>query len=195
MVNYMANIVKFVKKYLPKIQEAGINIENDEFSIISGMKDFQDQGLFSSDNEKYLLENLFIFINSPDAFEMDFEWMDPDGEGYRFFIEHYLKDYFKVDAYFDDIKTYVSPEDKESGYGTCEISFKCNGKPYSFSAKFDNDWFDPQFLHFLNTVFEDQKMGKRLIAFGGRNCYEVTYQTPKWVERFGALLPLDIEII
>ena len=95
---------------------------------------------------------------------------------------------------FEDAVTKIDPEVEESGQGTCEISFKCNGKPYSFTAVFNYDWFDPKFLTFLNSVLEDQKIEKRLMAFGNWNICMITLQPPAWMEKFKTLLPMDIEI-
>ena len=184
----MKDVVAFVKKYYPKIEEIGLTINSTEFSVISGLKGFNEDGMLESEDEKWLLDFLFMFIQTPDALNMDFE-----GLGYEFFVKQ-VQELSGNEIVFEDAVTKIDPEVEESGQGTCEISFKCNGKPYSFTAVFNYDWFDPKFLTFLNSVLEDQKIEKRLMAFGSWNICMITLQTPAWMEKFKTLLPMDIEI-
>lgn len=184
----MADLTKLVNTYLPKFKEVGLTISRTESEVLESLKGFP-QDMLNDFDEEGSLDFMLMCIQSPDAFDMDFE-----GLGYECFLEMIQK-ISKDEVVFEDAKMHVDPEVEESGQGKCDITFKCNGKKYSYNAIYNYDWFDHNFIHFVNTVMEDQKIDKRIIAFGNANICEFTFQKPEWVEKFKSLIPMEADVM
>ena len=101
-----------------------------------------------------------------------------------------IQDISSGELSFSDVNNNVSEEILEKGIGTSEVSFKCNGESFSYTAKVYYDWFDAKFMSFLNTVFEKKGIEKRLIVFGDPNGTFITYKKPEFVKKFKENFPM-----
>ena len=74
------------------------------------------------------------------------------------------------------------------------ISFKYNGTKYYYEEVFHDDWFNGDFINFINDIFEKENNLKRLyLLSGGMYGVIVFYQTSKWAEKFRELTSLSLD--
>ena len=184
----MFDITDFVNNYYPKIRETGLFVEDDVETAIQRMEAFPADMLEDLHEEGRLMF-LFVSLHIADAFDVDMEGLE-----YKDFLRK-VQDISSGELVFEDAQQVVSKETYEKGTGIEEVSFKCNGREYSFIAEFNYDWFDGRFIHYLNTVLEKQGLEKRLIVFGEPNGYLFTYKKPEFIETFKSIFPtLEVEL-
>ena len=61
------------------------------------------------------------------------------------------------------------------------ITFLLFSVQFSDAAKVNNDWFDTEFMSFVNTVIKKLGKEERLMVFGDANGIFITYKTPESV--------------
>ena len=188
MVQHMNDMNSFVEKYLSKFQEVGLTLNGDKDSIVEKLNGYPEDMRNDFDDEGFL-DFLLLHISDKDAFYTDFEDV-----GYEYFLQQ-LQKIAGDTVTFEDVETDIDPEVEESGEGTCDVTLKCNGKPYTYTAAFNYDWLDPKFMHFINTILEEQGIDKRVIVFGGPNVCMVTLKEPEWPDKIKALFPLEADIV
>ena len=52
------------------------------------------------------------------------------------------------------------------------------------------DWFDMNFIHYLNSDLEQLEIQKRFILFGDPNGCMLTYKNPDFTEKLKAMFPM-----
>lgn len=179
----MIDIEAFVKKNYQKIKDLGLSVKTDESNVIKSMKKFP-QDMLNDLGEEGIVSFLFSAIEFSNVFYTDFE-----GVEYADFLkecQHISGD----ELSFEDVTNNVSKDTLEKGTGTSEVSFICNGKEYNYTAKFYYDWFDTGFIRYLNTIFEENGLDKRLIVFGDPNASLITYQAPDFCTRLKEAFPM-----
>ena len=179
----MIDVTAFVKKYYPLIKDLGLTVISEEDAVIESMKQVP-QEILEDLGEEGSVSFLFFAVRFSDAFGTDFE-----GVEYEDFLNQ-VQSISGGELTFSDVKHDVSEETFEKGEGTGEVSFQCSGKTYHYTAVFYYDWFDTKFLSFLNQVFEELGMEKRLIVFGDMNGYLITYQKPEFCRIFKEKFPM-----
>lgn len=179
----MIDIEAFVKKNYQKIKDLGLSVKTDESNVIKSMKRFP-QDMLNDLGEEGIVSFLFSAIEFSDVFYTDFE-----GVEYADFLNECQR-ISGNELSFEDVTNNVSKDTIEKGTGTSEVSFKYNGKEYNYIAKFYYDWFDTGFIGYLNTVFEENGLNKRLIVFGDPNASLITYQNPDFCTRLKEAFPM-----
>lgn len=93
-----------------------------------------------------------------------------------------------------DIEEDTSQVDYDKDEGKQILTFKYNGKPYTFEAEFYGDWLDCSVIGFMNDVFEAEGNPKRLLATddGGQGCI-LFYNTPEWGKELEALTGMELD--
>ena len=177
-----------VKRMYPKIIEAGLGIIHDEAAALDALNGYPSDMLedLVEDGEN---EFLFYAVQFTDAFDLDLE-----GLGYEDILRQ-IQDISDGELVFEDIREDISEETLESGEGTGEVYFKCNGEEYHFTANVYYDWLDYNIIPYLNSILEAKKMEKRIIRFGGMNGNLLTFKKPEFCEKFNALFStLEAEV-
>lgn len=79
----------------------------------------------------------------------------------------------------------TSGTDPESGTGTRQVSFLCNGRSYTLKAKSNADWFDMTVLNGMNDILAQEGCSKKLFFMtdGYQECI-LFYCTDEWAELF-----------
>ncbi|MBO4456290.1 MAG: hypothetical protein J5802_01075 [Butyrivibrio sp.] len=184
----MIDLEELVKKYLPKTKEVGLTTEADEATVAKHLKGYPED-MFEGMDEDEIAIYMLIEASFSDAFYTDFE-----GLGCEDFLKS-IQDISDGELAFSDVKTNVSEETLEKGIGTSEVSFKCNGELFSYTAQVYYDWFDIKFMTFVNTVLEKMGIEKKVIAFGNPNGTLITYKKPEFVGKFKESFPmLEVDI-
>lgn len=93
-----------------------------------------------------------------------------------------------------DIEEDTSQVDYDKNEGKQILSFKYNGKPYTFEAEFYGDWLDCDVVGFMNDVFAAEGNPKRLLATddGGQGCI-LFYNTPEWGKELEELTGMELD--
>ncbi|SFU92659.1 hypothetical protein [Butyrivibrio sp. M55] len=179
----MIDLDLFVKNNFPKIKEVGLAAGADEASVVAALKKYP-MDMLEDIGEEGIVTFMLFEVPFSDAFLTDFE-----GIGYEEFLNK-IQDISAGELSFVDVKDNVSEDTLEKGIGTSEVSFKCNGESFSYTAKVYYDWFDVKFISFLNTVLEKKGIEKRLIVFGDPNGTFITYKKPGFVKKFKEVFPM-----
>ena len=61
---------------------------------------------------------------------------------------------------------------------------------FSHTIKVLYDWFDMNFIHYLNSDLEQLGIQKRFILFGDPNGCMLTYKNPDFTEKLRAMFPM-----
>lgn len=179
----MIDIEAFVKKNYQKIKDLGLSVKTDESNVIKSMKKFPPD-MLNDLGEEGIVSFLFSAIEFSNVFYTDFEGVE---------YADFLKECQRIsedELIFEDATNNVSKDTLEKGTGTSEVSFICNGKEYNYTSKFYYDWFDTGFIRYLNTIFEENGLDKRLIVFGDSNASLITYQDPDFCNRLKEAFPM-----
>ena len=179
----MIDIEAFVKKNYQKIKDLGLSVKTDESNVIKSMKKYPPD-MLNDLGEEGIVSFLFSAIEFSNVFYTDFEGVE---------YADFLKECQRIsedELIFKDVTNNVSKDTLEKGTGTSEVSFIYNGKEYNYTAKFYYDWFDTGFIRYLNTVFEENWLDKRLIVFGDPNASLITYQDPDFCNRLKEAFPM-----
>lgn len=92
-----------------------------------------------------------------------------------------------------DIEEDTSGVDYESGTGTQIIRFKCNGNSYEFAAEVYYDWFQFEFIDYMNEVLEKEGTDKRLlVTYDGGQVFIIFYNTLEWAEEFYEIMGYEL---
>ncbi len=178
----MINLEEFVKRNYPLIKDLGLTIKTEESVAIDSLKKYPPE-MYDDLSEEELLPFLIFSIEFSDVFSTDFE-----GIAYDEFLEK-CQNISGGELSFEDVNNEVSIETLEKGEGTSEVSFKCNGSEYKFTATIFYDWFDVKFITYLNGILEKMGIEKRFIIFGDPNGAFVTYQKPDFCKKINLLFP------
>ena len=176
----MIDTERIVKLMYPKIIEAGLGIIHDEAAALDALNGYPSD-LLEDLVEGGENEFLFYAVQFTDAFYLDLE-----GFGYEDLFRQ-IQDISDGELVFEDIREDIPEETLESGEGTGEVYFKCNGKEYHYTVNVYYDWLDYKIVSYLNTILEAKKMDKRIIRFGGMNGNLLTFKKPDFCEKFNAL--------
>ena len=179
----MIDIKAFVKENYPKIEELGLSVKTKENAVINSMKKYPQEMLNDLDEDE-IISFLFAAIEFSDAFAADFEGIE---------YADFLKIFQRIsnnELLFEDVVNHVAEETLQKGEGSSEVSFKCNGSTYNYTARYYYDWFDTKFLGYLNSILEKNGIEKRLILFGDPNATLITYQKPDFCQRLKVLFPM-----
>jgi hypothetical protein len=98
------------------------------------------------------------------------------------------------DAQFTNVTEDMSGVDWEAGTGTWILRFECNGKPYVFSAKMDGDWFDTSIIEFMNAIFKEQEIERRLwvTSDGMQECI-LFYNDENWSKEYERIMGYELQ--
>lgn len=92
-----------------------------------------------------------------------------------------------------DIEEDTGGVDYESGTGTQIIRFKCNGNSYEFAAEVYYDWFQFEFVDYMNEVLEKEGTDKRLlVTYDGGQVFIIFYNTLEWAEEFHEIMGYEL---
>lgn len=179
----MIDLEALVKEYYPKIKEAGLTVETDEATAIEFIKRYP-LDMLEDVGEEGILTFLLFSVQFSDAVHTDFE-----GLGYDDFL-NILQNLSLGELSFNNVDINVSDKTIEKGSGTCEVSFQCNGESFNYAAKVNNDWFDTEFMTFVNTIIKKFGKEERLIVFGDANGIFITYKPQEFINKFKTFFPM-----
>lgn len=139
-------------------------------------------------------------------YDDDWNWVPTSDQVYAFDCEVFNMSYMYTEFMngviaisggefaITDIEEDTSQVDYDKNEGKQILSFKYNGKPYTFEAEFYGDWLDCDVIGFMNDVFAAEGNPKRLLATddGGQGCI-LFYNTPEWGKELEELTGMELD--
>ncbi len=193
----------FIHNSLENLQELGIDVTEAQEDITDQFLSMPEEILRGMDaNMEWTVGMLLSWIESGhfpgteqaagEIYSFDLEVPDIQ-QMYTSFLEGVVR-ISGGELEVTDIEEEISDEVLERGTGTEIVRFCCNGKDYTYKAKYQHDWFDTGMLTFMNKVLKEQDTGSYLYVTsdGFQECI-VFYCTQEWAEQFHSLLGVKLE--
>ena len=129
-------------------------------------------------------------MDGEDDYWDDWDYWNDDDDNYYDYIDPYFTP-VPIGA-LNTVKL-PNPVPFADNYQDTVISFKYNGTEYSFNAEYYYDWFDDDFIGFINGVFEKEGNPNRIYYL--TDSYQtliLLYNTPQWFSQFEKTTGLEL---
>ena len=194
------------EKQLEVMEQLGFTVSQDSIDYLKEWMSEEEYGGYGRVYvEGYPYHELLMGLGYPTYDEETWEVLDYSKQAYWLDFEGWdiSTDYIQIlkglaamsggEVTFTDMKEDIYHVDWDKGTGTIDVTFKCNGKPYEFEAKVENDWIDADFIGYLNEVLDLEGYTKNLYAcYDGGQGNVLFYRDEAWAEEFVELTGIEL---
>lgn len=182
------------------------------FEVPEGAADYYHSWMEGNEYGKLYVEGYPFYVLLSDLgtpnYDMDsYQFLGYSEQVYWFACESWdiSKDYEEIlngvkaltqgEADFIGISEDCEKVNWKEGSGYIRVTFWCKGHPHEFKANVDGDWLDMRFIAFLNEVFQQEGLEKRIYTCpdNDQGCI-LFYQDEVWAEKFTEYTGIELSL-